>query len=195
MPRAVRILAFADLHGRNERVIRVRALVAEHAPDLVVLSGDLTHVDKGAEALALLKTLPVPVLAVPGNMDGARAVDEITRNGGLMMGEMPTLIQGISFGGPCVRASCDVLVTHEPPLGTLDLTFLRTRAGSQRVLDLLTRYRPRVLVCGHVHESPGIERLGETLVVNCSMGSDKNAGALIELSEESADARLIGVSG
>ncbi|MDI6771609.1 MAG: metallophosphoesterase family protein [bacterium] len=188
---AVRILAFADLHGRPERVTRVRALVAEHAPDLVVLSGDLTHVDAGAEALALLHTLPVPVLAVPGNMDGAGAVDQITRHGGLA-GEMPAVIAGFSFGGPDVQAACDVLVTHEPPLGTLDLTFLRTRAGSRKVLERLMRYRPRVLVCGHIHEAPGIARLEETLVVNCSMGSGKNAGALIELSEEGTDARLLG---
>jgi Icc-related predicted phosphoesterase len=187
---SVRILAFADLHGRPERVTRVRALVAEHAPDLVVLSGDLTHVEGGAEALALLHTLPVPVLAVPGNMDGPGAVDEIARHGGLA-GEMPAVIQGFSFGGQDVRAACDVLVTHEPPLGTLDLTFLRTRAGSRRVLELLTRYRPRVLVCGHIHEAPGIARLEETLVVNCSMGNGKNAGALIEITEDAADARLL----
>ncbi|MDQ7840350.1 MAG: metallophosphoesterase family protein [bacterium] len=191
---AVRILAFADLHGRTERVTRVRALVAEHAPDLVVLSGDLTHVDKGAEALSLLHTLPVPVLAVPGNMDGPGAVDEITRHGGLA-GEIPKAIAGFSFGGPDVQAACDVIVTHEPPLGTLDLTFLRTRAGSRMVLELLTRHRPRVLVCGHIHEAPGVARLEETLVVNCSMGNGKNAGALIELSEEGTDARLLGDSG
>ncbi len=186
----VRILAFADIHGRPERVARVRALVAEHAPDIVLLSGDLTHVDKGAEALALLRTLPVPVLAAPGNMDGPDAVDEITRHGGLA-GRQPVTIQGVSFGGPDVQAACDVLVTHEPPLGTLDLTFARTHAGSRRVLELLTRYRARLLVCGHIHESPGIARVGETLVVNCSMGNGRTAGALIELAEEGADARLL----
>jgi len=188
---AIRILAFADLHGRMERVTRVRALVSAHTPDVVVLSGDLTHGDQGAEVLALLHTLPVPVLAVPGNMDGPGAVDEVTRHGRLA-GEEPAVIAGLSFGGPNVRTACDVLVTHEPPLGTLDLTFLRTRAGSRSVLELLTRCRPRVLVCGHIHEAPGVARLEETLVVNCSMGNGRNAGAWIELSAEGADARLLG---
>lgn len=188
---AIRILAFADLHGRTERVTRVHALVSEHAPDLVVLSGDLTHVEGGTEALALFQTLSVPVLAVPGNMDGARAVDEIVQHGRLA-GEEPAVIAGFSFAGPGVRTACDVLVTHEPPLGTLDLTSLRTRGGSRRVLDLVTLYRPRVLVCGHIHEAPGVTRLGDTLVINCSMGNGKNAGALIELSEEGAEARLLG---
>lgn len=173
---------------------RVRALVAEHVPTVVLLPGDLTHVDKGAEALALLHTLPVPVLAVPGNMDGTHAVEEITRHGGLA-GEQPVVIQGVSFGGPSVRAACDVLVTHEPPLGTLDLTFLRTRAGSRRALEMLTRYRPRVLACGHIHESPGIAQVGNTLVVNCTMGDGRTAGALIVLTEEGADARLLGGAG
>ncbi len=186
----IRILAFADIHGRSERVARVRALVAEHAPGVVLLSGDITHAGEGTEALALLRTLPVSVLAAPGNMDGPGAVDEITRHGGLAGGQ-PVVIRGVSFGGPNVETACDVLVTHEPPLGTLDLTMVRTRAGSRRVLELLTRYRPRLLVCGHVHESPGVARVGETLVVNCSMGNGRTAGALIELAEEGADARLL----
>ncbi len=186
----LRILAFADIHGRPERVARVRALVAEHAPDVVLLSGDVTHAGEGTEALALLRTLPVPVLAAPGNMDGPDERDTIARDGGLGGGG-PVVIQGVSFGGPDVRAACDVLVTHEPPQGTLDLTMVRTRAGSPRVLELLTRYRPRLLVCGHVHESPGVARVGDTLVVNCSMGNGRNAGALIEIGEEGADARLL----
>lgn len=187
---AVRILAFADIHGRPERVARIRALVAEHSPHVVLLSGDLTHVDRGAEALDLLRALPVPVLAAPGNMDGPAAVGEIARSGGLAGGQ-PVTIQGVSFGGPDVQAACDVLVTHEPPLGTLDLTLMRTRAGSRRVLDLLTRCRPSVLVCGHIHESPGVARSGETLVVNCSMGDGRTAGALIEITDEGPAARIL----
>lgn len=50
----------------------VRALVAERRPDLVVVSGDLTQRAKPEqfrEARAFVDSLPVPVLAVPGNHD------------------------------------------------------------------------------------------------------------------------------
>jgi Icc-related predicted phosphoesterase len=188
------ILACADIHGRPERAARVRALVAEHAPDVVLLPGDLTHLGSGEEALTLLHALPVPVLAVPGNMDGPRAVREIGLHGGLA-GESPVAIGGVTFGGPRVREACDVIVTHEPPHGTLDLTSLRTRAGSGTVLELLKRLRPKVLACGHIHESAGIERLGGTLVVNCTMGDGRTAGALIDISDIEATARLLGAGG
>jgi len=187
---AVRILACADLHGRPDRIARVRALVTEHTPDVVLLPGDLTHAGRGEDALDLLRTLPVPVLAVPGNMDGARALEEIALRGGLAT-PRPLAVAGITFGGPDVQEACDVLVTHEPPRGTLDLAFNGQHAGSERVRDMITRLRPKVHTFGHVHESPGIVRLGGTLVINCTMGDGKTGGALIELTAAGVTAALL----
>ena len=185
----MRILACADLHGRAERIARVRALASEHAPAVVLLPGDLTDAGHGHEALDLLRTLPMPVLAVPGNMDDSDAAAEIARLGSLA-GEEPVMIEGVSFGGPRVRTACDVLVTHEPPAGVLDLARSGRHIGTRTVLELLTRLRPRVLTCGHVHEAPGIERFGETLVINCTMGDGRTGGALIEITQENVTARL-----
>jgi len=186
----MRILACADLHGRADRVARVRTLAAEHRPHVVLLPGDLTHAGHGEEALSLLTQLAVPVLAVPGNMDGSHATAEITRLGALL-GEEPVVIDSVSFGGPNVRTHCDVLVTHEPPRGTLDQAWSGTHIGTQAVRDLVERLNPRVLTCGHVHESPGIERLDDTLVVNCTMGDGRTGGALIDLSADRLEARMV----
>lgn len=186
----MRILACADLHGHPERITRVRALVAEHTPDVLLLPGDLTHVDGGIDALTLLHTLTVPVLAVWGNMDGPRSVEEIQQHGQLM-GPQPVTVGSVTFGGPNVTKRCDVLVTHEPPFGTLDVARLGRHIGSRAVLEIVERLRPRVLTCGHVHESPGITRLGDTLVVNCTMGDGKTGGALIEVRGEAVEARLL----
>lgn len=186
----MRILACADQHGRPERIARVRALVVEYTPAVLLLPGDLTHAGFGHEALNLLRSLPVPVLAVPGNMDVLFAATEIRRRGRLA-GAEPVVIAGVSFGGPSVTRAVDVLVVHEPPLGTLDLVSSERHIGSQRVSELIATLRPRVLTCGHVHESPGIERVGATLVVNCTMGDGKTGGALIELTTDGIDARLL----
>ncbi len=186
----MRILACADLHGRPERIARVRELVDAHAPDVVLLPGDLTHAGRGEDALTLLRTLAVPVLAIPGNMDGPRAVAEISAHGALL-GPDPVVIRGVSFGGPNVQSPCDVLVIHEPPAGTLDRAWSGRHIGAPAVRSLVTRLRPRVLTCGHVHESPGIERLEDTLVVNCTMGDGKTGGALIELEPGAVNARLL----
>ena len=47
----MRILACADLHGVPERAVCVRDLIAELAPDVVVLAGDIAE-HHGADAAA-----------------------------------------------------------------------------------------------------------------------------------------------
>lgn len=185
----MRILACADQHGRPERIARVRALVAEHAPDVVVLPGDLTHAGSGQQALELL-TLSVPVLAVVGNMDGPAEAARI-RAAGNLDGTTPVTFEGISFGGPTVTRPCDILVVHEPPYGVLDVVPSGKHIGSPHVLQLMQGLHPRALLCGHVHESPGIERTGGTLVINCTMGDGKTGGALIEIGPPDIQARLL----
>ncbi|MGH2405549.1 MAG: metallophosphoesterase family protein [bacterium] len=186
----MRILACADLHGRAERIARVRALVAEHTPAVLLLPGDLTHVDLGRDALTLLDTLPVPVLAVSGNMDGPLTISKIRQHGRLHDAN-PVVIEGVSFGGPRVGSRCDVLVVHEPPYGTLDVVPSGRHIGSQHVLELAKRIRPRVLTCGHVHEAGGVARLDETTVINCTMGDGKSGGALIELTAQDVTTRMV----
>ena len=73
-----------------------------------------------------------------------------------------------------------VLVAHPPPLGVRDRALNRFHVGSRRLRELVLKRRPRVLICGHVHEQAGMDILGETLVVNCSMGRG-GGGALIHL--------------
>ncbi|MCK4467014.1 MAG: hypothetical protein KAU60_01540, partial [Desulfobacterales bacterium] len=47
---------------------------------------------------------------------------------------------------------------------------------------IVVNKQPRLLICGHVHERSGTLFVGETLVVNCSMGR-KGAGILINLNK------------
>jgi 3',5'-cyclic AMP phosphodiesterase CpdA len=78
MPAAVtgRILHISDLHlGHgtvSEPVAALRELVPELAPEILVVTGDLTHRGRPSElrrARELLDSLGVPLLAVPGNHD------------------------------------------------------------------------------------------------------------------------------
>lgn len=49
---------------------------------------------------------------------------------------------------------CDVLVSHEPPKGVLDLTYHGFSAGSSYLRDAVTiaKTKPRLWLCGHIHE-------------------------------------------
>mmetsp|Transcript_1178 Transcript_1178/g.2485 ORF Transcript_1178/g.2485 Transcript_1178/m.2485 type:complete len:964 (-) Transcript_1178:109-3000(-) len=53
---------------------------------------------------------------------------------------------------------CDILVTHEPPKGVLDLTYHGFSAGSHYLKELVehSEHKPRLWLCGHIHESRGV---------------------------------------
>ncbi len=64
---------------------------------------------------------------------------------------------------------CDILITHGPPMGIGDLTPRGDRAGCQSLLEAITRLRPRLHVCGHIHAGYGVYTSSfGTIVVNAS---------------------------
>lgn len=54
---------------------------------------------------------------------------------------------------------------------------LRVTAGSAAVRAALERYQPLLGLHGHIHESPGIARIGRTLCIN--LGTEYEKGALV----------------
>lgn len=60
-----------------------------------------------------------------------------------------------------------VYVTHSPPWGTtLDRLYDGRPVGSRAVRAFIERHRPPLTLHGHIHESPGVERIGTTVSVN-----------------------------
>ena len=53
---------------------------------------------------------------------------------------------------------CDILVSHEPPKGVLDMTYHGFSAGSSYLRELVehAEHKPRLWLCGHIHESRGV---------------------------------------
>ena len=65
----------------------------------------------------------------------------------------------------------DVLLSHTPPRDTrLDETRAGHHVGSVSVREFIKRASPALVVCGHIHESRGIDSLGATTIVNCGPG-------------------------
>ena len=61
----------------------------------------------------------------------------------------------------------DVLVTHEPPLNTInDLASNGRHVGSRAVREFIEEYQPLICLTGHIHEACGIDTIGQTKVVN-----------------------------
>jgi len=60
-----------------------------------------------------------------------------------------------------------LMICHTPPFDTrLDRLVNGTPVGSPAVRAFIEAYRPDVAVVGHIHEGRGIDRVGETVVVN-----------------------------
>jgi Icc-related predicted phosphoesterase len=49
----------------------------------------------------------------------------------------------------------DVLVTHGPPAGVLDMNGLGMKCGSTALRDYVTRAKPQLHIFGHIHEAGG----------------------------------------
>ncbi|KAI0199521.1 calcineurin-like phosphoesterase [Astrocystis sublimbata] len=53
----------------------------------------------------------------------------------------------------------DILITHGPPLTHCDMSRMREHAGCEVLTQHLWRVRPRLALCGHIHEARGVERV------------------------------------
>ncbi len=59
-----------------------------------------------------------------------------------------------------------ILVSHVPPKGVRDRTFLGLRAGSRSLRKFIESHPVDLCLCGHIHEAWGVERFGSTIVAN-----------------------------
>ena len=201
----MKIYAVADIHARSHRLENIRAGIAELQPDCVIIAGDMISYFRPGPVFSVLDALAVPVFAVRGNSDPSYLEKHLKRLSNVASLHARKIVfkaiplVGISGAIPVpfrsrirflekglfarIKPLVDqdtVLVVHPPPYGVRDRVGRKVSAGSKGVRTLVEETRPAVVICGHIHEDAGIDRLGATLVVNCCM-TGKNRGALITL--------------
>lgn len=77
-----------------------------------------------------------------------------------------------------------ILVSHNPPKGeVVDKVNDTLHAGSQQFADFIKENHPLAVVCGHIHEGVGYEKIGNTLVINPGSLGEKGTYAWLEVSE------------
>ncbi|WP_069806525.1 metallophosphoesterase family protein [Vulcanisaeta thermophila] len=164
------ILHVSDIHGSVTHVERLLRELRGREIDAVVISGDV----ESSEPVMKLATLGRPTFMVLGNMDhpGLRRElrdylieGRIVRVGSIyIMGYPPPINyrdELRSVNGPLV------LLSHYPPYNTrVDVAFDGRHIGSRDVLRLIHEVRPVLVLCGHVHEARGVDKVGDTIVVN-----------------------------
>jgi len=68
-----------------------------------------------------------------------------------------------------IPSDTDVLITHGPPYGILDLTENGEHVGCLDLLHAVERINPKIHVFGHIHEAYGILQNNETKFINASI--------------------------
>lgn len=189
------VLAFTDFHGDEKAVERAVHVSEERAPDLILVMGDLVfHGRRSEEALEKLGGTCRRLLFVPGNMDPHRLAEFSSDNiysihgrclsymnvDFLGLGGAPKGPFGTSFeydeeyadkilnkGLKGCRGDRLVVVSHSPPYGSrLDLTSQGIHVGSRALRGFIEKTKPSLVVCGHIHEARGIDRLSRAVTVN-----------------------------
>jgi Icc-related predicted phosphoesterase len=188
----VRLLAFSDLHRDLSQAERLVEMSAE--ADVVIGAGDFASVHEGLEeTIDALAGIEAPTVLVPGNNETEDALREaasewsaatVLHGGGATIagaefyglgGGVPVTPWEWSFdlddeAAAALLAACPpeaILVLHSPPQGHCDANGGGERFGSEALLRTIEAKRPRLAVCGHIHESWGCESLvGGTPVHN-----------------------------
>lgn len=178
----MKLLAFSDLHRDLGQAATLVQMSAE--ADVVIGAGDFASVHAGLEeTIDALAAIAKPTVLVPGNNETEEALRAaasgwkaatILHGGG-------TEIEGIEFFGlgagvprtpwdwsfdlddeeaakmlePCPEGA--VLVLHSPPRGHCDTNGEGMHFGSAALLAAIEAKRPRLAVCGHIHEAWGCE--------------------------------------
>ena len=188
----MKILAFSDLHRDLAQGARLVEMSAE--ADVVIGAGDFASVHEGLEeTIGALAGIEAPTVLVPGNnetVDALRSATTCWSAATVLHGE-GTTIDGTEFFGlgagipvtpwdwsfdlddeaatemlaPCPESA--VLVLHSPPKDHCDSAGGGGNFGSPALLRAIEEKKPRLAVCGHIHESWGCEsQIGETPVRN-----------------------------
>ena len=78
-----------------------------------------------------------------------------------------------------------VMVCHTPPKDTsTDVTRNGIHVGSSTVRKFIEKRKPQVCISGHIHESRGKDKIGDTMVLNAGMFRD---GWYIEIDIDKGD--------
>ncbi len=206
----MRIYAVADIHGRQDKFSMIQEKISTHLPDVLVVAGDVTNYFRPYPVIERLNTITIPVLAVRGNSDRAVVESLFDKFGNITSLNLKEIsLNGVHFTGiggtipvpfrtrirlrekqvkdriSQLLSPLSVLVAHPPPWGVLDRVLGKFHAGCRSLNDIIFKNQPRLVICGHIHEDPGVEYINQTLVVNCSIGRS-GAGVLIEYSENEA---------
>jgi uncharacterized protein len=188
----VKLLAFSDLHRDLDQAATLVEMSRE--ADVVIGAGDFASIHEGLEeTISALSEIEAPTVLIPGNNETDEALREAASgwNAATVLHGEGATIDGVEFFGlgagvpitpwdwsfdlddeaaaEMLAAAPEegVLVLHSPPRGHCDASATGDHFGSEALRRAIEEKRPRLAVCGHIHESWGCEsQIGDSPVHN-----------------------------
>jgi len=193
MAKKLKILAAAEIEGSSAVAKKLAEKAARENVDLVVLCGDITGMTESKNIIKPFKDKNKKVLLIPGNHDSFATADFLAelygvRNihgysvkydevgffgagGALEVGplgqvtekELMETLEKAHSGLKGIEKK--IMVTHMHP--SKSLSEFSGVAGSEAIRRAVLKFKPAVLLHGHIHEAAGMEEnIGSTRVIN-----------------------------
>lgn len=191
MIKKFKILAASDIHGDSKLIKKLAEKAEKEKVDLVVLCGDIVGWVETKNIIKPFKEKNKRILIIPGNHESFATTDFLANLYGLKN------IHGYSvkydnigfFGaggadiGPGMITESElfstlkkahsgiegiekkIMVTHMHPSGSK--SEFSGFQGSKSITKAIKKFKPDILLHGHIHEASGIEeKIGNTRVIN-----------------------------
>lgn len=192
----LKMLVASDFHGNSKAFQNIGFKAKEINADVIVVCGDVTQFGTSQQVkdlLSILASVKLPLYYVLGNTDPLLSteetkLEEVTYLHATYKIHGDTVLLGVGntttrqFYTPeedlheilnHVFNTCPkegrrtILISHFPPKNTkLDVAFIGGHVGSISLRKIIEEKKPAAVFCGHIHESRGIDRIGDTIIVN-----------------------------
>ncbi len=91
----------------------------------------------------------------------------------------------------------DIFLTHYPPQGYFDVVKYKGKnpmngkhIGFKPYTEFIRKYKPKLVICGHMHEHQGKKKLGESLIVSTGSAQEGKA-TVIDFDEEKGKVKKV----
>jgi uncharacterized protein len=206
------LLALSDIHSKTDSLRKIAAdIAAADAVLLAGDITDFGGAAEMSAVLDEVQAYGKPVFAVAGNCDRPEAAAALAKTKCSLDGVVVNVkgIPAVGIGGslPCPGTTPNefseekfgrrlsgnpfaplsprsfIFVAHQPPFGTaLDKALKIKHVGSGEIRKFVELKQPPLCICGHIHESRGVDAIGESRLVNPGAFKQGNY-AMIEIGE------------
>ena len=187
-----KIMAIADIHGDSSFAKKAAKKAEKEDVDLIIIAGDFTWGSQPAkDIISPFMKHNKPILAIHGNHDPDTMSSELEQvyKGLIDLHTKHHIHNKIGFFGTGTTdwgfyedekqvykelskahikikdLKKKIMIAHCPPEGSK--IELLGYPGSRGIRKAIDKFKPNVLICGHIHEGGGlIEKIGKTKIIN-----------------------------